>query len=621
MSLSKSAGRSFRRFASVVGNAPGPNPAVNLTRPTFVAIKDLTKEQHRSWLALAGLLGTGAFAIVDTSSGTSCETVACDTAERSTFSGVQDLASQYGKTGLVLGGLFGSVALVSRVAFFALGGFLASAHVADLAVNNDLDDLTTLPSYVWHLIRGPATNRKKVVVLGSGWGALAMVRKLDPMEFDVTIVSPRTYFFYTPMLAGVTTGTVKAHSVLEPVRQTNPMPYATFMKAEATDVDAERRVLGVQDAETRIEIPYDHLVVAVGAQPNTFGIPGVQENAMFLKELNHGTDVRARILNRLEQAAIAYRAGHHEDVSRLLSIAVVGGGPTGVEFSAELADFIKTDVKRSFPTIADKLKVTLIEALPQVLPMFSKEIATNVKNHLESAGVDVRTETMVKGVDEHSITLANKAGDKTTLDYGVMVWVAGIGARPISKKLGAAFGQSNPRGIEVDGFLRIKGAPEGEVFAMGDCALSGKPPTAQVASQQGKYLARAFRDEGAKAKLPFAYDHQGTMAYVGQAQAVAVLASPDFATGGSTQFAFWRSLSSCPDELLKPEHRSGTSPNPDAKKDDNNVTVTGIAGFGVWRGVYYAKLFHYQTRYNVAIDWIRNIFFGRVVSDSAVSSR
>jgi NADH:ubiquinone reductase (non-electrogenic) len=448
-----------------------------------------------------------------------------------------------------------------------------------------------------------------------------MVRKLDPMEFDVTIISPRTYFFYTPMLAGVTTGTVKAHSVLEAVRQTTPMPHATFLKAECTDIDVENRVLGVKDTETRIEVPYDHLIVAVGAQPNTFGIQGVQEHAMFLKELNHGTIVRQRILDRLEQASIAYRAGRHEDVSRLLSVAIVGGGPTGVEFAAELADFIKRDVTRSFPTIASQLKVTLIEALPQLLPMFTSEIGDNVKKHLASIGVNVLTETMVKGVDSNTITLATKSGEKSTLDYGAMVWVAGIGARPITKKLAGAFGQSNPRGIEVDECLRVKGAPTNEVFAMGDCALSGKPPTAQVAAQQGKYLARAFRDEGANTLSPFKYDHQGTMAYVGQAEAVAVLNSPDFRLN---DFTFWRSLLSCPDELLKPEHRSDTAADVPAKTEKDapkTMTVSGFAGFSVWRGIYYAKVFSYSNRYNVAIDWIRNVCFGRVVADSFQLSR
>merc|ERR1712176_787583 len=213
------------------------------------------------------------------------------------------------------------------------------------------------------------------------------------------------------------------------------MPHATYLQAECEGINADAKMLKCINAGTPLDIPYDHLVVAVGAQPNTFGIPGVQENALFLKELDHGLTVRQRILERLEQATIADKAGRSEDVGKLLSIAVVGGGPTGVEFAAEVADFINNDVKSSFPKIADRVKVTLVEALPGILPMFDESIGGEVKSHLNSVGVDVRTSTMVKGVDSNTISLAKKSGEVEELDYGVLVWVAGIGARPITKTL------------------------------------------------------------------------------------------------------------------------------------------------------------------------------------------
>lgn len=333
---------------------------------------------------------------------------------------------------------------------------------------------------------------------------------------------------------------------------------------------------------------------------------------MFLKELNDGTKVRKRLLERLEQASNAHRAGRPEEVKRLLSVAIVGGGPTGVEFAAELADFINTDVRKSFPTVASEFRVSLIEALPGILPMFDKEIGQQVKDHLKSAGVEVNTETMVKGVNDTAITLARKGVEGTeTLDYGALVWVAGIGARPITKKLAAAFGQSNPRGLEVDPFLRVKGANSNEVFALGDCTVSGYPWTAQVADQMGKYLGRVFRDEDGNAASPFKYDHAGSMAYVGQSQAVAALEPGN----PFKDFAFWRTLASCPDALLTPENRS----NKDAPKDDKptKVNVTGSPGFAIWRGVYFTKMFSYANRYNVGTDWMRNFFFGRRVASSS----
>merc|ERR1712032_616808 len=127
-----------------------------------------------------------------------------------------------------------------------------------------------------------------------------------------------------------------------------------------------------------VNVPYDHLVVAVGTQPNTFGIPGVEENALFLKELDHGLAVRERILDQLERAVIEHAAGRFEEVRRLLTIAVVGGGPTGVEFAAEVADLVHSDLKRSFPTVAYKMNVILVEAQSELLSMFEKPIGQHV---------------------------------------------------------------------------------------------------------------------------------------------------------------------------------------------------------------------------------------------------
>lgn len=536
---------------------------------------------------------------------------------RPTLTGMQSLLSEYGKTWLGVGGIFGGAAILHPTAAVCASSFLVSAHVADMAVNDDLDEVKLLPRSIWNRLCGPIPERKRVVVCGSGWGALSFARKLDPMLFDVTVLSPRSYFFYTPLLAGVTTGSVKAHSILEAVRQTTPMPHATYLNAWCTGIDKDAKLLHCANQETDLKISYDHLVIAVGTQPNTFGIPGVEENAMFLKELDHGLSVRKRILERLEQAMLAHAAGCQEEVSRLLSIAVVGGGPTGVEFAAEVIDFVNSDVKHSFPTVADKLQVTLVEALPQILPMFDGEIGQKVNEHLNHVGVDVRTDTMVKNVDGKTITLARKSGEVGTLDYGVLVWVAGQGARPISKKLAAAFGQSNPRGLEVDEYLRVKGASGNDVFALGDCAVSGCALTAQAATQQGKYLGRVFRDEGATASSPFVYHHQGTMAYVGKHEAVAVL---QLGASHLKAFSFWRKLASCPDSWLKPQHRLGDDKELADGSDKKNVNVLGVSGYGVWRAVYFSKLFSYSNRFNVASDWVRSFFFGRVVASSLQSS-
>jgi NADH:ubiquinone reductase (non-electrogenic) len=524
----------------------------------------------------------------------------------------REIVSEQDRLSIFGGGLLAALTVVNPPVGAAVGGVLGAAHVADLAVNDDLDDLTALPRRLKNRLAGPREERKKVVVLGSGWGALSLLRKLDPMVFDVTIVSPRNYFFYTPMLAGVSSSTVKSHSVLEAIRQTAPMPHATYVQAECTGVDPEKRLLkcsGIGADHSNLEISYDHLVVGVGAKPNTFGIPGVQEHAMFLKELDHGLKVRQRILERLEQAEIARMAGDHDKVKQLLTMVVVGGGPTGVEFAAEIADFVHNDLKISFPHVWDKLQINLVEALPGLLPMFEDSVGTHVKKHLSNVGIKVHTETMVKQVDQSRVMLKKKSGDIETMEMGALVWVAGIGARPISKMIAAAFGQSNPRGIEVDECLRVKGSKNNDIFAIGDCAVSGFPLTAQVAAQQGKYLGRAFRDQDGSHTEPFKYAHQGALAYVGKGEAVAVLAAPKLVPESCKEFAFWRKLASCPDNWLKEENRTAVE-----KPQQKEISIIGLGGFAIWRGVYFTKLISYRTRYNVATDWLRSFFFGRTVA-------
>jgi len=249
--------------------------------------------------------------------------------------------------------------------------------------------------------------------------------------------------------------------------------------------------------------------------------------------------------------------------------------------------------------------VTLIEALPNLLNMFKEDVSKHVKSHLESVGIKVLTSTMVKKVDEHTITLRQK-DENSELEYGLMVWVAGVGARPIAREIGATFGQKNGRGIEVDECLRVKGSKDNDVFAIGDCAVSGFPLTAQVASQQGKYLGRAFRDQDAAHTEPFKYNHQGTMAYVGNSEAVAVLTAPKLPKLDS---GFFRSLAECPSDMMKPEHQH-KAPAP----AQDELSFAGMAGFGIWRGVYFAKLFSYNNRFNVLTDWMRALCFGRTVA-------
>lgn len=183
--------------------------------------------------------------------------------------------------------------------------------------------------------------KPRVVVLGSGWGALSFLQKLDQDKVDVYIVSPRSFFFYTPLLAGTVTGTVASSSIVEPIRwycERAGLDGATFIQAECTSVDFRAKTIKCRTSQGQapnLSLPYDYLVVAVGAEPNTFNIPGVREHTTFCKELEDGVNIQRQILQKLELASALVQAGAPDkDIRLLLSWVIVGGGPTGVELTA-----------------------------------------------------------------------------------------------------------------------------------------------------------------------------------------------------------------------------------------------------------------------------------------------
>ncbi|KAF7324740.1 Mitochondrial external NADH dehydrogenase [Mycena kentingensis (nom. inval.)] len=462
--------------------------------------------------------------------------------------------------------------------------------------------------------------KKNIVVLGSGWGATAFLNALDTTEYNVTVVSPRNYFLFTPLLPSVAVGTLSTRSILQPTRYVtrHKTRNVKVIEAEAQVVDPINKTVSfidnsdIQGAVSSTTIPYDYLVYAVGAETQTFGIPGVQEHACFMKELNDAEKFQRRFLDCLESAAFP---GQSEgEIDRLLHMVVVGGGPTGVELSGELHDFLEQDLKSWYPELAGRIKITLVEALPSVLPMFSKRLIDYTMSTFKESKIDIMTQTMVKEIKPGSVTVAMPDKTISEIPCGMVVWAAGNRNRKITQDLMAKLptDQTNKRGIAIDEHLQMKGT-DGTIFAIGDCTASQFAPTAQVASQQGAYLARAFaqrvkrdelhaklvevevskdmalqedarkklEEEGEAAKRalakfkirPFTYSHQGTLAYIGSDKAIADL------------------------PLLNGSLASG-----------------GVLTYYFWRSAYLSTLFSLRNRTLVAQDWVRTKIFGRDVS-------
>ncbi|KAK9321189.1 hypothetical protein V1517DRAFT_327231 [Lipomyces orientalis] len=471
----------------------------------------------------------------------------------------------------------------------------------------------------------PDPSKKTLVVLGSGWGSVSLLKKIDTENYNVVVVSPRNFFLFTPLLPSCTTGTIEHRSIMEPLRNIlrHKTASVTFYEAECTKVDPVNRVLTLRDnseikgdiAET--SLPFDYLVIGVGAQNTTFGIPGVQENACFLKEIADAQKIRTRIMDCIETAT--FKDQTDEERKRLLHMVVVGGGPTGVEFAGELQDFFEEDLRKWVPEIADDFHVSLVEALPNVLPMFSKQLINYTEKTFKDEKINIHTKTMVKKVDEKTIfaevTKPDGTKDMIEMPYGLLVWATGNAPRPVVRDLMSKIPDQAKarRGLEVNDYLVVNGT-EG-IWALGDCAATKYAPTAQVATQQGQYLARLFNTMAktqaleediahleelghataspddkkaiateieAKAKtlrrskrlMPFQYTHQGSLAYIGSDKAIADL------TFG----------------------------------DGNNLTSSGQMTYLFWRSAYVSMCFSTRNKMLVIMDWLKVKMFGRDVS-------
>ncbi|KAI0288321.1 NADH dehydrogenase [Russula brevipes] len=441
-------------------------------------------------------------------------------------------------------------------------------------------------------------SKKNVVVVGSGWASTAFLKNLDTSEYNVTVISPRNFFLFTPLLPSVAVGTLASNSILQPIRYLTRHKdrKVTVIEADAKSVDRpdETEVQGEVSSTT---IPFDYLVYAVGAETQTFGIPGVKEHACFMKEIQDAEKFKRRFMDCVESAG--FPGQRDEEIERLLHMVVVGGGPTGIEVSGEIHDFLEDDLKSWYPELSSKIKITLIEALPSVLPMFSRELIDYTVSTFKESKIDILTGTMVKEIKEKSVVL--QMPDKTIKEVpiGLIVWAGGNKARAVSVDLMSRLpdAQKNKRGITVDDHLRMAGT-DGTIFALGDCTSTQYAPTAQVASQQGAYLARvlqqlakrdalleqvtAAKQEGASTdglekqltKLenlrPFHYSHQGSLAYIGSEKAIADL------------------------EFFHHKFASG-----------------GVATFLFWRSAYLSTLFSLRNRVLVATDWLKVKLFGR----------
>ncbi|RKP25509.1 pyridine nucleotide-disulfide oxidoreductase-domain-containing protein [Syncephalis pseudoplumigaleata] len=517
--------------------------------------------------------------------------------------------------------------------------------------------------------------KPRLVILGSGWGATSLLKNIDTAKYEVVVVSPTNYFLFTPLLPSATVGTIELRSLIEPMRRMLKRIDGRFIECEASDIDFDRCTVRIQDKSGHTaDLPYDKLVIAVGSTTHNMGVPGV-EHCHQLKTFSDAASIRHKIMDNFERAALPTTSP--EERARLLSFVVCGGGPTGVEFAAELHEFLTEDLVNYFPEIpVSDVRMSIIQSQDHILNTYDRIISEYAEKHLKSTSIDIVTRSRVTRVEPDHIVVKRKGPDgkllneETILPFGLCLWSTGIGMRPLVRKAKEHLGeaQQKARALATDNQLRVRGVPAENVYAIGDCAsienprlldriveffvdadtnkdgvldrqefarlgeelkrkyphttehlnklnalfdefdvdhsgtldkqelrvmlesidrqMTALPATAQVASQQGKYMARKLnklsdhakyasavgyvfpRDE--EANDPFNYRHLGSLAYIGNA------AVADFGAG--------------------------------------RAYTGGWVGKYLWRGAYWNEQISLRTRVLLSIDWAKELLFGRDIS-------
>ncbi|KAK1308043.1 hypothetical protein QJS10_CPA09g01402 [Acorus calamus] len=437
--------------------------------------------------------------------------------------------------------------------------------------------------------------KKKLVVLGTGWAGTSFLKNLDGSLYDIQVVSPRNYFAFTPLLPSVTCGTVEARSIVEPIR----------------------KIIKKKNGEVRFW------------EAECFKIDPVNK-----KEVEDAQRIRRSVIDSLEKANLPNL--NEEEKRKNLQFVIVGGGPTGVEFAAELHDFLTEDVGKIYPNIRDLVRITVVEAGGHILSMFDKRITSFAEQKFQRDGIDVKLGYKVTKVSDKTITMVDRANTVTDLPYGMVVWSTGIGTRSVIRSFMEEIGQEDISAIfnvadkdnsgtltvkeiqdvlgdicerypqvqlylksrDMRGLVDLLNDAEGnerkenrelsieefkKALAHVDSQVKFLPATAQVAAQQGEYLAKCFnqmkeceekpegplriRGTGRHRFRPFRYKHLGSFAPLGGEQTAAELPGDWISIGHSSQW--------------------------------------------LWYSVYASKQVSWRTRALVISDWMRRVIFGR----------
>ncbi|KAM3563750.1 hypothetical protein MY1884_001114 [Beauveria asiatica] len=445
--------------------------------------------------------------------------------------------------------------------------------------------------------------RERVVILGSGWAGYGLAQTIKPSKASRVLISPRSHFVFTPLLASTTVGTLEFRAAVEPVRRLG----LEFHQAWASDIDFANKTIRLEantmseaagsktsplrgpEKGPEFDITYDKLVIAVGCYSQTFGTEGVAQYASFLRDVGDARDIRLKVLTAFEKADLPSTTDAER--GELLNFAIVGGGPTGIEFAAELHDLVHEDLAKLYPSLMKFVQVTVYDIAPKVLPMFDQTLASYAMDLFHRQGIQVKTEHSLQSIRREGDMLKLRIkGHDAEVGAGLLVWSTGLTQNPLVAKLleqdmpglGRIIKDARTGGIMTDGHMRVLTGPEAggdgvrkplpDVYAIGDCTVQEEhrlPATAQVASQQATWLGKRINKGDMDTADEFKFRNWGAMAYLGSKRAI---------------------------------HQHGAD------------GLKGWPAWILWRTAYLTKSMSWRNKFKIPLQWLITALFGRDIS-------
>ena len=357
--------------------------------------------------------------------------------------------------------------------------------------------------------------KKKLVIIGGGFGGLNLAKYLDKKKWDVTLVDKQNYHSFAPLFYQVASASLEPAGITFPLRREmrkRRTRGCQYTMGTVSVIDVSRKQI-LTEFET---IPYDTLVIAAGATNNFFGIPGLDQRVYTIKSAPESIRARNAVLYNLERAS---QCEDEHERRKLLTFAVVGGGPTGVEIAGALGEMKRWTIIRDYPRIKpDEVNVVLYEGTDKLLRTMSEASSKDALKALEQLMVDVRLGKTMKAYEDGVL----KFSDGETLETNVVIWTAGITGQPFTM-VGTDVKPGPGGRFQVDEFNRVKGLDD--VYTIGDISCHvdnrfprGCPQLAQPAIQQGRTLAKNLNADAPH--IPFSYKDKGSMATIGRNRAV-----------------------------------------------------------------------------------------------------